>query len=104
MAEKPDETSGSAEIGPAPWPPVGRSMINYNAPAAPAQAAPVQAPVQAAPSPATGQFPAPMGSTPYEDVPSGARWPRVVLVLTGLVLLVAATAVLVVLVALPWFS
>ncbi|SMC57459.1 hypothetical protein SAMN05660733_00556 [Lentzea albidocapillata] len=87
MAGKPDETDGSAEIGPA-WPVVGRSMINHNAPSAEP----------------TGQFPAPVGSAPREDVRAGARWPRVALVLTGLVLLVAAMAVLVVLVVLPWFS
>ncbi|MEV6711168.1 hypothetical protein AB0M48_03900 [Lentzea sp. NPDC051208] len=90
MAEKPDETGGSAEIGPAPWPVVGRSMINYDAPAAP--------------GPATGQFPAQVGSAPHEDERAGVRWPRVALVLTGLVLLVAATAALVVLVVVPWFS
>ena len=102
MAEKPDETGGSAEIGPAPWPVVGRSMMNYDAPASPAQ--PRSQPSAVAPVEATRQSPAPVDHTPYEDRRAGTRWPRVVLVLTGLVLLVAATAALVVLVVLPWFS
>ncbi|MCX2947270.1 hypothetical protein [Lentzea sp. NEAU-D7] len=63
-------------------------MINYDGPVARPQAA--------------GQPSA--CSAPQQDVRAGARWPRVALVLTGLVLLVAATAALVVLVVLPWFS
>lgn len=87
MAQKPDETRGSAESGPVPWPPVGRSMINYD-PAAET----------------TGRFPVPVDSAPHGDERAGVRWPRIALVLIGVVLLVAATAVLVVLVVLPWFS
>ena len=78
MAERPDETGGSAEIGPAPWPVVDRSMINYDVPQ------PYQSP--------------PMGSTPYAGEQAGLRWSRILLVLAGLMLLIAAVATLVVLV------
>ncbi|SFR29725.1 hypothetical protein SAMN04488564_12148 [Lentzea waywayandensis] len=80
MIEKPDETGGSAEIGPAPWPVVDRSMINYDSPEA------------------TGQFPA-----PYKDERPGVGWRRIALVLTVLVLLVAVVAMLVFLMVLPRF-
>ncbi|WP_439659184.1 hypothetical protein ACSHWB_43525 [Lentzea sp. HUAS TT2] len=80
MAERPDETGGSAEIGPAPWPVVDRSMINHNTPES------------------TGQFPAPWGSAPYAGEQPGVRWSRILLVLAGLLLLIAAVAALVVLI------
>lgn len=78
MIEKPDETGGAAETGPAPWPVVDRSMINYDV------TQPYQSP--------------PMGSAPYEDEQPGVRWSRILLVLAGLVLVIAAVATLVVLV------
>ncbi|MFJ8961825.1 hypothetical protein ACIRG5_20795 [Lentzea sp. NPDC102401] len=86
MIEKPDETGGSAQTGPAPWPVVGRSMINYDGPES------------------TGQFPAPVGSAPCAGdadeagEQDGVRWSRILLVLSGLVLLIAVVAALVVLV------
>ncbi|MGW6442138.1 hypothetical protein [Lentzea sp. NPDC055074] len=73
MAEKPDEAGGSAETGPAPWPVVGRSMINYN-------------------PESTGRFPAPVGSAPHGgEKDATVRWPWVLL---GLVVFVAVMAVL----------